>query len=348
MPMILRALIAATAIAAAADSSNTLFARATPLASPRYRDIDAYSARACDAKLIANVQPRRQRPMQSGAQSVTERFALPLATRPGIEYHIPANPKAKLFSQAFTGFEATVTFAAGRGRLDIVTNPPRPELVAEGVSVAPPLAMPGDYYLFDSTGFILVRPNQRTFSPFVIADHEFNYENLRNAWPSAFGFRPEGSFRIDTLSSQMSGNVARHEPTRIYWILKMGQNPPAFPTSAFGRLGIADAPPGESGIARWIGPTEVLADMAHRGAVVNEQKVELTTVVPLGAPQHDVISFSQKQNIECLRPANVDLTMLVLPSGFRETAWPSFENVRGLPRLTDASVAKWRAVPHGE
>ena len=98
----------------------------------------------------------------------------------------------------------------------MVANPASPELVAAGVSVRPPLATPGEYYLFDSTGFILVRPKQRTFSSFLIADHEFNYENRRNGWPE-FAFVPDGSLKIDTLGASSPDNrVIRHEPTRVY------------------------------------------------------------------------------------------------------------------------------------
>jgi hypothetical protein len=229
----------------------------------------------------------------------------------------------------------------------MVASPTAPELVAEGVSVAPPLAKEGDYYLFDSTGFILVRPSQKAFSSFVIADHEYNYENRRNGWPSeGFAFRNE--LKIDTLGAKpLDGRVITHEPTRVYWILKMGQTLPMFPVSAFGRLSIVDAPPGEGGIARWIGPTEALADMAHRGAVVDDRNVELTSVVPLYPPQRSPINLGHKQNIACLRIADIDLAKLALPGDFIEAAWPGFENEPGVARLTEGMTAKWRALPRG-
>jgi hypothetical protein len=286
--------------------------------------------------------------MRSGPHDGAARFTTRRAASRGIEYRIPANAKATLFARTLTGFDAVVTFAAGRGRLDMVTNPASPELVAAGVSVAPPLATSGEYYLFDSTGFILVRPSQRTFSSFSIADHEFNYENRRNGWPD-FAFVPDGSLTIDTLGvTPLDRRVIRHGPRRVYWILKIGQTLPSFPASAFGRLTIADAPPGEGGIARWIGPTEALADIARRGAVIDEQKVELISVVPLYPPQRSSIDLSQRQNIECLRTADIDLAKLVLPSDFTEASWPGFQNETGLPRLSERAAAKWRAVPRGE
>jgi hypothetical protein len=104
----------------------------------------------------------------------------------------------------------------------------------------------------------------------------------------------------------------------------------------------------EGGIARWIGPTEALADMAQRAAVVDEHNVELTSVVPLSPPQRSSIDLSQKQNIQCLRKANIDLSRLVLPGDFSETSWPGFQDEPGLPRLAERTAARWRAVPRGK
>jgi len=336
MPMHFRAFVAVSAIAALVQSSTAWFAGR------------ADETRACDARLVASLEPREsQRPTRSGPRAATGRLIR--SASPGIEYRIPANAKATLFAHTLTGFDAVVEFAAGRGRLDIVANPASPELVAEGVSVAPPLAKAGEYYLFDSTGFILVRPSQKTFSSFLIAEHEFNFENRRNGWPNEFVFIPSGTLKIDTLGARpLDGRIIRHEPTRVYWILKMGQTLPMFPLSANGRLSIADAPPGEGGIARWIGPTEALADMAHRGAIVDERNVELLSYVPLYPPKRSSIDLSQRQNIQCLRNADIDLAKLVLPSDYNEASWPGFQNETGLPRLTERAMAKWRAMPRGE
>ena len=344
MPTHFRALLAIGAIATLTHLSTASFAAQSDRAAARGDGVS--SAAPCDARLIARVAPgESQRPRQSGPQNAGGRFtARPVS--PGIEYHIPPNTEAKLFAHTFTGFDAVVTFAAGRGRMDMVANPASPELVTEGVSVAPPLGTAGEYYLFDSTGFILVRPSQRTFSSFVIADHEFNYENRRDGWPSEFAFTPSGSLKIDTLGARpLDRHVIRHGPTRVYWIFKMGMTTPMPAVNAVGRLSIADAPPGEGGIARWIGPTEALAEMAQRSAVVDERKVELISVVPLQPPQRGSIDLSQRQNIQCLRTTDIDLAKLALPSDFREASWPGFQNEPGLARLTERAVARWRAVP---
>src|SRR3954454_6457176 len=159
MPTHFRGFVAISAIAALTELSTAPFAAHPDDVQPRSADVN--SAAPCDARLIASLEPRESsRPRRSGPQNAAARLTARLAS-PGIEYRIPANVEATLFARTFTGFDAIVTFAAGRGRLDMVANPASPALVAQGVSVAPPLATPGEYYLFDSTGFILVRPSQR-------------------------------------------------------------------------------------------------------------------------------------------------------------------------------------------
>src|SRR5947209_3536918 len=51
-----------------------------------------------------------------------------------------------------------VSWAGNRGRIDVLTRPVRPAIKVGELTVGPSLAMPGDYYLFDSSGFVLVRP----------------------------------------------------------------------------------------------------------------------------------------------------------------------------------------------
>ena len=347
MAVAYRAFVALAGTAALVGVSTSATGRPSDDRRPGTANVN--SVAACDARLIANLEPRVPRlPRRSGLQSA----AVPFTARsawPGIAFLIPAKTGATLFARNSAGFDAIVTFAAGRGRLDMVTNPTGPELVTSGVSLAPPLARPGEYYLFDSTGFILVRPRKKTFSSFVITDHEFNFDERRTGWPSEFAFIPNGTLEIDTLGvSRLGAGVLRHEPTRLYWILKMGPTLPMFPHNAVGRLAVADAPAGEGGIARWIGPTEALAEMARRGAVVDEQRVELTSIAPLDPPRRSSIDLMQRQNIQCFRKADIDLSSLVLPSDFSETSWPGFQNETGVRTLTQGAGTKWTAVPRGQ
>src|SRR5437016_253354 len=64
----------------------------------------------------------------------------------------------------FSMFGGRVEFAAGRGRIDVSTIAARAARSVNDVAIGPPTARSGDYYLFDTTGYIVVRPSIRTFS----------------------------------------------------------------------------------------------------------------------------------------------------------------------------------------
>ena len=85
-----------------------------------------------------------------------------------------------------TELAGTVVFAGGRGRLDVTAVAHGPAIRTEGIVLAAPLAQPGDWYLFDSTGFVLVRPGAKTFSVFPLADDSYNVVGRREGWPAWF------------------------------------------------------------------------------------------------------------------------------------------------------------------
>src|ERR1051325_4520544 len=112
----------------------------------------------------------------------------------------------------FGTFEAVITFAAGRGRLDMLQKDGVTTTFLAGLQIGAPLAEPGDYYLFDSTGFILVRPAQRTFSSFAISDYAYDYEYSRAGWPDLFEF--SAPHRSDSVSG--TGAVETHGELRAF------------------------------------------------------------------------------------------------------------------------------------
>jgi len=63
-----------------------------------------------------------------------------------------------------------VTYAGTRGRIDVLARSERPAVRAKWVILSPSAISPGDYFLFDSTGFTLVRPAKKNFTPFRLAN----------------------------------------------------------------------------------------------------------------------------------------------------------------------------------
>lgn len=210
-----------------------------------------------------------------------------------------------------------VTYAAGRGRLDVVAVRRAPTLAVRGVRIAAPLAAPGDYYLFDTAGAVLVRPSTRTYSRLAVADGSYNYEERRDGWPAGIQIEPT---RPETLgrSSNEGARLTTHGPVPIYWHLDLKAGPPSPPIRilARGLLRLEDAPLRVTAVV-------ALQPPGDTAAVVN-----LVTQVPLTD----------------LAPVAVEPSRLVLPPSFTEV--PLGERASGLrtaiPATNDA--ARWRVL----
>ena len=186
----------------------------------------------------------------------------------GITYAIDSLIDAGPAPGVYKTFAAVVEFAHGRGRIDVVSNSGAPVIRASGLTIAPPLGRAGDYYLFDSTSFILVRPAAKTFSSFLLDSVSYNYQDRRDGWPQYFRF---GKVPLDTISTDASAPVQMipHTRTQAFWHLDLEVD--TSPTRivgrdsirilAAGRLTLLDAPLGEFSIVRWFGPSEALANL---------------------------------------------------------------------------------------
>jgi hypothetical protein len=233
-----------------------------------------------------------------------------------------------------------VEFANGRGRLDVTAVRQLPPVALNGVTVAAPLAKPGDYYLFDNTGFILVRPATRTFSSFVFTRAELNHTGA--LLPGAFMFYPTG-IDSDTLLASDSKRLKQHVPVSIHWHM---QRPNSRELYARGWLELPDVPAIEAGAARWF---EVAAALATRPGGVSTLApggLEVTSVVLLH--RRDVHT-SEVVYLEMLTPLDVtavgvDPVRLVLPTGYEETPWPRFVQAPGLRAPLSKAGVKWQTL----
>src|SRR4051812_15690228 len=136
----------------------------------------------------------------------------------GITYSIDSLGDMGPTPRILKTFSGIVRFARGRGRLDITGKTTSQPIRVEGLVIAAPLASVGDYYLFDSTGFVLVRPADKTFSSFWFVDASYNYEGRRDGWPVPFEFGP---LRPDApgLELVLPELWLQHGSYAIYWHL---------------------------------------------------------------------------------------------------------------------------------
>jgi hypothetical protein len=264
-------------------------------------------------------------------------------TSPGVRFNVDTTETKSPAAGLFSMFSGRIEFAAGRGRIDLVAMALQPTRSVNDVTIGPPLARSGDYYLFDSTGYILVRPPSRTFSTVSFSALTYRHGDVREPWDGFFecgAVRPEDILPSDTL------RLRQHGPFSVRWHLDRPKvaGPPEI--LARGRVLVADAPRGEASVARWMAVTMALATLrdsiSPRGS-----DLQLTAVAVL-PPQS---TPSPETNLILLHPmfgiadTEIDVTRLVLPAGYTETPWPGFEHASNVPAPSSETAKRWRTIP---
>jgi hypothetical protein len=226
---------------------------------------------------------------------------------------LPPGQDAQRTWSTFASIRARVTFAGANGRMDILWTRGGPALLIDSVASAAPLATAGDYYLFDSTSFTLVRPRTRTYTRFAISGDTYNHEGRRDGWPAFFEFAP---LHIDTVTTGAPALTRSVKDVHIFWHSDMLPNV----AIARGSLTLVDAPMSETNVARWFAPTRDLAHLAEAGALPTT-RVTVTAAIPLGpGPQQGVpLTIILKAEFVQLRAAIVDVASLGIPAGYKET-----------------------------
>jgi hypothetical protein len=251
----------------------------------------------------------------------------------------PSKPDAAAGSyRAFQTFVARVVYANGRGRLDVLWVRPGPPVRVDSAALSAPVAHVGDYYLFDSTGFILVRPATRSFLRAASTQEAFGGYEDREGWPKFFEFQPP---HLDTVIDTRARMVGPLGPLNLYWHTDSGRT-----GFARGRTAIADVPFREMNVARWFGPSRWLAHVADSAHALPGE-LTVTTAVPFrpsnepGVPR----SFILKQAFSNPTIENVELSLLVLPRGYVQMRWT--EDVSDGPQANSPrDVAHWFSAPH--
>jgi hypothetical protein len=167
------------------------------------------------------------------------------------------------------------------------------------VAIAEPLARPGDYYLFDEAGFVLVRPATRTFSSVAFTRADFNHTGA--LLPGAL-LLSNAPVRTDTLTSGATGAPRQDVPISIHWHMQpRGYERPG-QLYARGWLEIQDAPAVEAGVARWFEVAAALATRRGGVSALAPEGLEVTSVVLLHQPGMRA-SYAPYWLDSCCRPA---------------------------------------------
>jgi hypothetical protein len=265
---------------------------------------------------------------------------------PGVRFTVDTAETKAPATGLFAMFVGRVEFAAGRGRIDVSAVLPHSARSVNDVTIGPLLARPGDYYLFDSTGYILVRPTSRSFSQVSFTASTYRHGNVREPWDDFFEFGP---VRREDIPPADSARLSQHGAFGVRWHLDRRMD--AWPTEilARGRVLVADAPRGEAGVVRWMGVAASLATL--RDSVTRVDSSLQVTAVAVLPPQSSAFG---ETNLILLHPmsriadTDVDVSRLVLPAGYVETPWPGFEHASNLPRWSSETADRWRTFLPGK
>lgn len=234
-----------------------------------------------------------------------------------------------------------VEFGAQRGRLDVHSTAGR-DVSIGGVVITRPLARVGDYYLFDSAGFVLVRPRERTFSVFSFSRSWIHIGSARD--PSE-GFMELLGFRADTLHPAAADSLLQHGPFTVRWHLDRRRtgNPPIDVLSR-GWIDVADAPAGEASAIRWFGAAAALSALSVASDSLSGADLQITAAVVLPRGRIAPLNLIVLHPLRGAARMEIDAARFVLPSGFKETPWPGFERAGQMP-ASEAVVDRWRRMP---
>jgi hypothetical protein len=245
----------------------------------------------------------------AGAQSNAQR------TQAGVRFRIDTvEYTAANWRGALTRIAGTVDAVGGRGRLSVSAIRSGPTVRVNGVVIGAPLAKPGDYYLFDSSQVVLVRPAQRTFSRFVLTRADYNHTG--RLFPGAFMMRYTPC-HTDTIGEE---RVSQHAPISIHWHLDSLDE--SGPSRLYGRgwLEVRDAPASEAGAIRWLGVAMELASRPGGIGALPASRLQITTVSLLRTSEarEPYLRYSALLRPIGLTATRIDPSSLTIPKGFTE------------------------------
>jgi hypothetical protein len=263
---------------------------------------------------------------------------------PGIRFGVDTLETPVAWRGELSRVAGTVEFASGRGRFTVTAIRGGPAVAMNGITVAAPLARPGDYYLFDSTGFVLVRPPSRTYSRFELTRADYNHTGA--FLPGQFLMK-NTPWQTDTLSRDDARRRQQHASVSIHWHLDSVDARGPVKLYARGWLELRDAPASEAGVARWFGVAAAIASRPGGVRSLPRDRLQVTSVTLLRRPGETdrYLRYLGLLTPLHLAAAVIDPSRLVLPSGYRETRWPGFERESSVRVPSPDASRHWRSLP---
>jgi hypothetical protein len=267
-----------------------------------------------------------------------------IASFSGITFEIDSSDDRGPAAGIFKTFTGVVTFARDRGRLDIKSRAKSLSVRVAASVISAPRGDSGDYYLFDSSGYALVRPASKTFSTGTVSSNSFNYQERRDGWPRSFEFSKP---HVDTLSKNApTSPSAQHQRIPVYWHLDLGHSP-TIRVLVRGRMVIDDAPLGEVSVARWFGAAAAFSRIPGGVSSLKNAPLRITTVTVLldDTAHGTATNLIALHSLSSLEVMQISFDRLAIPNDYRETPWDGSQHGHRGSAIQIDENSKWKKDP---
>lgn len=239
-----------------------------------------------------------------------------------LTFAVDTTTYGNLVESSLSSLWLEVRYDGHRGRIDVLDRVARPTVRMGWLALSPPRLAQGDYFLFDSSRLVHVRPGSRTFTTYPLKAVSYNFQGERDRWP--FFRRPRAGAEV--ARSRVSG-AAQRVDIGSYWHSEWVRDTSCW-GAAFGRCLVRElargrgeattVPPALIGIIRWIGPTLSLAAIGGRDTLVGKP-IRATMVnqwISFGGDS--VVTVTTARFVTGLRFEATADSLFRLPRGFRE------------------------------
>ena len=247
-----------------------------------------------------------------------------LGAQPGttraLTFTVDTTTYGNLVESSLSSLWLKVTYDGQRGRIDVLDRVRRPAVRLGWLLLSPPALARGDYFLFDSSRFVHVRPTERVFAVYPLRDLAYNFQDRREGWP--FFKRHPGQ----AVVAQRTADAGLRVDVGSYWHSEWVRDTSCW-AAAFGQClvrGIArgrgeatGVPPTFLGLIRWIGPALSLAAIGASDTLLGKP-IRATMIHQWTAFGGDsVVTITTARFATGVRLASVHDTLFQLPNGFR-------------------------------
>jgi hypothetical protein len=250
--------------------------------------------------------------------------AQPAAKR-ALTFTVDTTTYGNVVESSLSSLWLKVSYDGQRGRIDVVERVRRPSVRLGWLLLSPPELGPGDYFLFDSSRFVHVRPHRRAFTVYPLRDVAYNFEDRRDRWP--FFRRHPGEAAV----ARRTATEGRRVDVGSYWHSEWVRDTSCWGAAfgqclvrglARGRGEASDVPPGLISLIRWIGPTMSLGAIAGRDTLLG-RPIRATMINQWTAFGGDsVVTITTARFATGVRLETVHDTVFQLPRGFRQLRPP--------------------------